>query len=80
VPIPAFLSWLAELGTSVIIEFVSKEDPMVRQLLLNKDDTYEDYNRAHFEQWLNRLFDVKDTLALAGGSRFVYFAIARASS
>jgi len=80
VPIPAFLSWLAELGTSVIMEFVSKEDPMVGQLLLNKDDTYEDYSRAHFEHLLNQLFDVKNTLALAGGSRFVYFATARGRS
>jgi 16S rRNA C1402 N4-methylase RsmH len=75
VPIPAFLSWLAELGTSVIIEFVSKEDPMVRQLLLNKDDTYEDYNRHCFEQYLNRFFNVKDTAAIAGGTRFLYFAV-----
>ena len=75
VPIPAFLSWLAELGTSVIIEFVSKEDPMVRQLLLNKDDTYEDYNRPGFEQYLNQFFNVRDTSAIAGGTRFLYFAV-----
>ena len=77
VPIRAFLAWLAELGTSVIIEFVSKEDPMVQQLLLNKDDTYGDYNRPYFEHSLNQLFDVKDTVAIAGGSRFLYFATAR---
>jgi dTDP-4-amino-4,6-dideoxygalactose transaminase len=75
VPIPAFLGWLAELGSSVIIEFVTKEDPMVQQLLLNKDDTYGDYNRAAFEQHLTRLFRVEKSVALTGGTRFLYFAV-----
>ncbi len=74
VPIRAFLAWLAELGTSVIVEFVSKEDPMVQQLLLNKDDTYDDYTRADFETYLRQFFNVKNSLALAGGTRFMYFA------
>jgi hypothetical protein len=77
VPICSFLAWLAELGTSVIIEFVSKEDPMVKQLLLNKDDTYDDYTRADFETCLHRLFEVKNSLELAGGTRILYFASPR---
>jgi ribosomal protein L11 methylase PrmA len=80
VPIPAFLSWLAELGTSVIIEFIAKEDPMVQRLLLNKDDTYGDYNRAAFEQHLARLFRVEKSVALTGGTRFLYFAVPWAGS
>ena len=80
VPIRAFLAWLAELGASVIIEFVSKEDPMVHQLLLNKDDTYEDYTRSNFETYLRQFFDVKNSLALADGTRFLYFATPRGRS
>ena len=41
IPAESFLAWLSRLGTCLIIEFVGKDDPMVRQLLLNKDDTYD---------------------------------------
>jgi 16S rRNA C1402 N4-methylase RsmH len=74
VPISSFITWLAGLGTSLVIEFVSKEDPMVKQLLLNKVDTYDDYNRPFFERCLNRFFRVERSLALAGGTRYLYYA------
>lgn len=74
VPIAAFITWLANLGTSLIIEFVSKEDPMVKQLLLNKDDTYDDYNRPFFENCLGKFFQVQESMVLTGGTRVLYYA------
>ncbi len=78
VPVGAFLAWLAELKASLVIEFVSKEDPMVQQLLVNKDDTYDDYNRHFFENCLDRYFRVQERLAVPGGTRFLYYATPRA--
>jgi ribosomal protein L11 methylase PrmA len=74
VPLASFLAWLGSLGTSLVIEFISKEDPMVQQLLLNKDDTYDDYNRPCFESCLKKFFRVENSLELPGGSRFLYYA------
>jgi hypothetical protein len=74
VPISSFIAWLAGLGTSLVIELVSKEDPMVKQLLLNKVDTYDDYNRPFFERCLNKFFRVERSLALTGGTRYLYYA------
>ncbi|MEF9427413.1 MAG: methyltransferase, partial [Candidatus Mariimomonas ferrooxydans] len=43
IPLKEFIDWLSSLGTSLVIEFVTKEDPMVKKLLLNKEDNYTDY-------------------------------------
>ncbi len=74
IPLASFIGWLAELGASIVIEFVAKEDAMVKRLLLNKDDTYDDYNRTHFESCLGRFFRVQECLSLPGGTRFLYYA------
>jgi SAM-dependent methyltransferase len=74
IPVESLVGWLAELGSSLIIEFVEREDPMVKKLLLNKDDTYDEYNRPAFEACLKRHFQVQDSFALPGGSRVLYFA------
>lgn len=73
VPIPSFIAWLAGLGTSLIIEFVSKEDSMVKRLLLNKDDTYDNYTRSAFESCLAKFFRIEDDQVLAGGTRCLYY-------
>lgn len=80
IPIAAFLAWLAELGTAVVIEFVGKDDPRVQQLLLNKDDTYDDYNHSYFEACLGRFFRVEERLELAGGTRVLYYATPKAAA
>lgn len=73
-PVESFLNWLAGLRSAVVIEFVGKEDSQTQKLLLNKDDTYDDYNRPFFETCLKRLFAVQETKELAGGTRTLYYA------
>ena len=67
VPLPALLQWLSQNTRESVIEFISKDDPMVRRLLLNKDDTYADYQRDAFEVYLQRCFRVKAQVELPGG-------------
>jgi ribosomal protein L11 methylase PrmA len=74
IPVESFVAWLAELGSSLVIEFVTRQDPMVQKLLLNKDDTYDDYHRPDFEAFLKQRFQVEDSLELDGGRRVLYFA------
>jgi ribosomal protein L11 methylase PrmA len=77
VPVESLLAWLAGLRSAVVIEFVSKEDSQTQKLLLNKDDTYDDYNRPFFETCLKRFFAVQETRELPGGSRTLYYATPR---
>ncbi len=80
VPLRELLTWFAELGTSLVIEFVSKDDPMVQQLLRGRRDNYADYEPAVFDQLLSQMFDVVRTETLASGTRKLYFAKSRSAS
>ena len=77
VPLPALLQWLAEITRELVIEFISKDDAMVHRLLLNKDDTYADYHREAFEQYLDQWYRIQAKAELPGGTRFLYHAVAR---
>jgi ribosomal protein L11 methylase PrmA len=77
VPLHELLTWLAGLRTNLIIEFVSKADPMVQRLLRGRRDNYADYEPEVFERLLSEMFDVVQTERLSSGSRTLYFAKAR---
>ncbi len=75
IPLAEFVAWLA--GTTeraLLIEFVTRDDPMVQRLLLNKEDKFSDYDPALFEQCLAEAFTIERKLPLASGTRVLYFA------
>jgi hypothetical protein len=75
VPVREFLSWLASLGTALVIEFPTREDPMVKKLLAPKrDGLHPDYELGYFERTLNELFEVDRSERLESGTRVLYFA------
>lgn len=75
VPVREFVDWLAGLGTSLVIEFPTREDPMVKKLLGPKrDGLHPDYERESFEAVLAELFDVERRERLESGTRLLYFA------
>lgn len=75
IPLPDFVEWLASLGSALVIEFVTKDDPMVQKLLRNKVDIYDDYEVDVFESCLNESFDVQRQETLQQGTRRLYFAV-----
>lgn len=77
VPLGELLGWFAELRTSLIIEFITKQDPMVQKLLRGRNDNYADYELDVFERMLNELFDVVRSERLQSGTRVLYFAKTR---
>lgn len=77
IPVREFLEWLAQLGGNLVIEFVEKSDPMVKRLLANKIDNYDDYERGYFERCLGELFNVEKSQALQGGTRTLYYCSTR---
>jgi hypothetical protein len=75
VPVPEFLSWLAELGTALVIEFPTRDDPRVATLLARKKaGAHPDYDLDPFERALAERFDVARKEELASGTRLLYFA------
>ena len=79
VPVSEFLQWLADLQSALVIEFITKDDPMVKVLLRNKEDQYQDYELDHFERCLRFLFEVERREVVPSGTRFLYFAAPKAS-
>lgn len=74
IPLKAFIEWLASLNTHLIIEFVSKSDPMVQKLLKNKVDQYDDYDLSNFEVCLRHNFRLIRKKELHSGTRFLFYA------
>ena len=75
VPVREFVDWLASLGTSLVIEFPTHEDPMVKKLLGPKrEGLHPDYERESFERVLAGAFDVERRERLKSGTRLLYFA------
>jgi SAM-dependent methyltransferase len=75
VPVREFLDWLASLGTALVIEFPTREDPMVQKLLAPKrEGLHPDYELEFFESALNEMFEVERSERLESGTRVLYFA------
>lgn len=72
IPLPDLVAWLASLKSDLVIEFVTKEDGMVKRLLENKDDIYADYDPALFERLLRESFNVRGVLPVSDGRRVLY--------
>jgi hypothetical protein len=70
-----FLSWLAGLGTALVIEFPTRDDPRVAALLQRKKEgAHPDYDRAAFERALADRFEIVRSEQLSSGTRILYHA------
>jgi SAM-dependent methyltransferase len=75
VPVRDFLDWLAGLETELVIEFPTREDPMVKRLLARKGPgANPDYDTDTFERALNERWRVERRETLPSGTRILYRA------
>jgi SAM-dependent methyltransferase len=74
IPLSEFLDWLQEIGGELVIEFVTRADPMVATLLRNKEDHYTDYDQPVFERELAARFSILRQQQLGSGTRVLYHA------
>ncbi len=75
IPVADFLQWARDLGTTLLIEFPKRTDPMVRALLANKHEgANPDYEEGNFERELERRFTVERREELPSGDRILYLA------
>lgn len=71
--------WLMGLGRRLVVEFVTKDDPMAKRLLLNRDDQFEDYDLPVFETALERRGRIAERHVLCGGTRVLLVCESRAT-
>lgn len=78
IPLREIIRFLATFSQEVVIEFPTREDPMVKKLLLHKSQKHEQYNLQEFERRLEESFSILGTaLPLASGTRTLYHVRAR---
>ena len=74
IPMAEFIQWLAKLDSAIVIEFVTKDDEMVKTLLLNKEDNYAEYELENFRRILSQYFNIQHEVMLTSKSRILFYA------
>ena len=72
VPLPLMADLFARLARDVIVEFVPKEDPMVRRLLATRRDVFPDYSLEGFRAAFLRRFDLVSETPVEGTLRTLF--------
>ena len=72
VPLPAIAQWFAQLAHRLVLEWIPKEDPMVRRLLASREDVFAGYSQDGFEAAIAPYFTVERREALRGSLRTLY--------
>jgi len=72
VPLEMIASYFAELGSSLIIEFVPKSDSQVRRLLATREDIFHDYHREGFIHAFQRYFTILRSFKVAESEREIF--------
>ena len=73
VPLAEVVAWLADLGAPAVVEFPTREDPMVKVLLAAKrEGSHPDYDRERFEALLAERFEIRRSEQLGSGTRHMY--------
>ena len=72
VPLEAIASLFARLAPNAIVEFVPKDDPMVRRLLGSRRDVFADYSQDGFERAFGTRFRIVARVPIADSTRVLY--------
>ena len=72
VPLPMVLGLFADLAPWAIVEFVPKEDPMVRRLLASREDVFDEYHLDAFRGAAAARFDILDEQPITESPRVLF--------
>jgi hypothetical protein len=79
VPVSDLLDCFASLGAPLVIEFPTREDPLVKRLLAAKaEGLHADYELDEFDRLLGERFEVDRREELPSGTRVMFLARPRA--
>ena len=71
-PFNEIASFFSQLGDTLIVEFIPKEDSQVQRLLASRRDIFADYSQLSFEQEFGRFFEIKERHKIPGSRRVLY--------
>jgi SAM-dependent methyltransferase len=77
VPLERIADYVAGLARGLVIEFVPKEDPMVRKLLATREDVFPDYTLDGFRAAFGARFEIAEEAPVTGTSRILFRLIRR---
>lgn len=72
VPLRFVAEFFSKISKWLIIEFVPKEDPMVKKLLLHRKDIFDNYCPESFENEFQKYFSLIDCKNVSGTNRVIY--------
>jgi hypothetical protein len=72
VPLPMLFDLFADLAPSAIVEFVPKDDPMVRRLLATRRDVFADYDLDGFRAAAAARFEIVREAPIADSVRVLF--------
>jgi hypothetical protein len=75
IPLRKIASLFGKLCSSLIIEFVPKSDPQVRNMLSSRSDVFDDYTRAGFLNAFGDHFKIVSEDPIAGTDRVLFLML-----
>lgn len=74
IPMDRMVSWITSFAPTGVIEFVQKSDPTVQQLLMLREDIFDEYTEENFEHLLASGARIvkKETVASTGRTLYWY--------
>jgi hypothetical protein len=72
IPLEKIISLFHSFSPFLIIEFVEKEDPKVKQLLLNRKDVFDDYTLTHFKTCIIQKYEIITENRIADTHRVLF--------
>lgn len=72
VPLALVAEFFSNICSRLIIEFIPKNDPMVKKLLLNRKDIFENYSLDNFVKEFSNYFLIIDHKKVADTDRIIY--------
>jgi hypothetical protein len=73
IPLDKIMLLFHAMGRSGVIEWVDREDLMVKHLLRHREDVFDDYNRENFLTVMDSLFHIKSSMKLRGETRELFW-------
>ncbi len=72
VPLARIADFFHKLCTTLIIEFIPKEDSQVQRLLATREDIFTAYTQAHFEGEFAKFFNIVNSEKIKTSTRTLY--------
>lgn len=73
VPLESFVKWMLSLAPQGVIEFVEKDDPMIKRMLALREDIFNEYSSENFEKILYSKADIVQKKIIKNTRILYYF-------